>query len=251
VEKIKPMDVAESKRISPLMWLVAGILLVCTLFLLIPSSKNVRTKKAVDAFNKKYVPRPSEFVEPLLQAELATSNGLISVGTKEQFAVFVFVPKPGNSKVATSSAAMMNEIIYRPSYFQANGGSIKTGILFAPDPASTGWTLFAKVWLARCIEKKLVGDIKNYGLRLVNSGTATTAELNTLWLAVPVDVQRKVEAMLERNREIGKKMGSTLRIFHSSDGTTYDLPSKSTLSDFLWSYYVAYPEAVPSNASRP
>lgn len=240
------MDTAESKRISPLLLIVGGALLICTFFLLVPSSKSVRTKKAIDAFYKKYASRPPEFVEPILKTELATTNGLISVDAKQQFGVFVFAPKPGNSKVAV----MMNEIIYPPSYFQANGGSIKTGILFAPDPASTGWTLLAKVWLAKCIEKKPVGNIKTLGLGLVNSGPATAAELNTLWSAVAVDVQRKAEAMLEKNREIAKKLGSSLRIFHGSDGKTYDLPAKSTLSDFLWSYYGAYPQASPSDHSK-
>lgn len=237
---VEPVEIPR-KKLSPILAIVAIILVIACLFLLMPSSRSARLQKAKDKLARDYTDPTEATLRPLFENELILDTKLAKPSAKDRSVLYVFAPTPTKS----ISAQLINEIAYQQTYSPGDVRA-KTGILLAPDPTSTGWTLFAKVWIAKVLEGKSPNEVKNLGVGLATgSSAATLRQLQEIWNKVPVDIQKRTEDILDKNRALAKSFGNTRCFFHDEHGQNYEIPVSSSSSQMLYQFMYDYSEANP------
>jgi hypothetical protein len=137
-------------------------------------------------------------------------------------------------------------------------GTIKTACLLAPDPACADLTLFAKVWLAMSIHTGVKQQIaSSLGPSLATSGypggpsglttmhKSAVAQLRTMWLKLPKNVQKMADEKLESNRKIAAGSHGVHRYYQNSKGTNYEIDASNNFWEFMQTYHDAYPGREP------
>ena len=237
---IEPESPAK-KRLAPFGIVIVGIVGITLLFLVLPSSRAARIRKARAELARSYPLRSQAAMQPLFEIELVGEKGFKKFPQKEPLTVYIFAPDPKSM----SAARMINEICQPSNLGWSYLVPMNSAVLLAPDPASTGWSLFAKVWIARYVQGLPANDIKSIGLRLVGSGSLSYTQLKAIWAKIPEDVQSKAEGILEKNRTIAKLFRSTCYVFHDAKGINYEVRGTAIMTDLLYEYYEAYPETRP------
>jgi len=219
------------------MMVIFGILGICGLFLLLPSSRSARIQKAQARLDNEYKGPTAAEMQPLLKTDLISRGAFYRMVPNEECAVFVFAPTPKDM----SSSQYMNEIDDSNTYYPGQK-AVRSVILLAPDSGSFGWSLFAKSWIAKVIQNKPTTDMKSLGQELSYSATAAVLKrLKTIWAGTPPDIQKQAEEILERNRSIAKPYGGSRQFYLDPTGKTYEITSSSNLYMFRNDYYEAFP----------
>lgn len=238
---VEPVE-SPKKRLSPILLIVGAILGVSAIFLLLPSNRSARMKKAQESLEMSFPHPAKSTMTPLFENELALKDSMGKLSPSDRVTIYVFAPTPK----APSPTQVINAIANPPSYFQ-NDQNQKVAVLLAPDPASTGWSLLAKVWIARCLQHASTTEVKRIGAELAMVGsTNSIKQLQDIWLKVPAALQKQSEDILEKNRVIAKTFGSTRCFFHDEKGVDYEIRMNTSSGADLYQFMYEYSEANPN-----
>jgi hypothetical protein len=234
MQQIEPLNPVETRKVSPMVLVIGGILAVTVLFLLLPSSRTTKIKKAKEKLSREFA-GPQDLSYLYHGFFVTSKNRNTSIGPKSVAELSIFAPDP---KSAFSSR-----------YFEEVDGNnwnmygIRTehACLLAPDPASTGWSLYSKVWIALTLQSEIKQPVFNLGTLVAAGDAGTLKKLQSIWSKMPHHVQSKAEALLQNNRNIVKGMPGVHRFFRDSTGTNYKIDVNSGPYDFISTYNEANP----------
>lgn len=207
---------------------------LCGVFMFIPSSKANRISKSRQKLGNTYKAPPAPELQSLKRSRLVQDGVFSDPSSVGECMVYIFAPTPAES----FASQYISEISLPRSYVPQNQ-NWKTLVLFAPDPSSAGWTLLAKVWLAKCIEKKAVKPITNMAVTMGFAGS--TKEMQKIWDSISPEIQTQAENMLSINRGIAKRFGGSRRFYFDGAGHAYEIPSSIGAYEFMSDYREANP----------
>jgi hypothetical protein len=227
------------KRISPV-GVIGIIFAVIVIGLLVsPSAKDKRLTQAKEYLAREFPIVSDDSIKPLLGSHLLTNDKFIYDAGRKECAILIFRPDPTSPY---SADAMMTEVS-RPLqyYYSANTswGKVPVAILLAPDESSTGWTIFAKIWIAKVLQKQKVDDLKQLGLELSTS-PAALVRIKKIWAKEPPKIQARATQILEENRKVAKQFRKTPRFYRNK--VTYAISNQHDMSDFIGAFEEAHPE---------
>jgi hypothetical protein len=236
MQQSDPMSTPVKRKLSPLTLVIGAIMAVCLAILFIPSNRDTRQAKAKLSLQKDYA-GPKD-ISNLYEATLISiDNKRTKVSPKDEAQILVFAPNPKDS--VTSNTFME----LQENYYGANvERKTKNVCLLAPDPTSTGWSLFAKVLIGHSLEIKQVGQIAtSLSQQLIANPPSAIKELNNHWMKFSPKTQAEATRILEENRKIVAKLPGVHQYFQDGTGTNYEI----TVSGNIWSFrnylYEAYP----------
>ncbi|MBI1331508.1 MAG: hypothetical protein GC165_01370 [Armatimonadetes bacterium] len=226
------------RRLSPMAIIMIAIFAVCALFLLFPSSKSVRERKALEEFRADYSPLSSEQLQMLRQTDFCVNGRVSKIDQNRQYFVRIFAPNPADA----SSTTIVNDLMSLTGFEPEMNPTL--ALAFAPAKTSAGWTLWSEVWIATCLQGKATAMLPQYGQRLLSSGTAGIAskELKKMWDAVPPSIQIQADEILERNRKLAASIGVHKCAFVDGNFAAYKLDD----STYYWQFSNEYTSAFPN-----
>jgi hypothetical protein len=222
---------------SPMGLILIGLIVILTLLLFIPSAKGNRISKAKAYLAREFPIVSKESIKPLTSAYLVSDDKFVNFTSSPKFAILIFPPNP----TSYSPITMIDETIDRLNLRQLTFGETPVGMLLAPEPTAPGWTIFAKVYLAKVLMKQQVQDLKELGLELPSNPKAVT-RLKAIWKKVPTHIQSKSNAILDYNVRLGRRFKTVRR--YCLHGALYSIGDEHLLFDFNSAYDEAYPEEV-------
>ncbi len=232
MQQVEPISPVEAKRVSPMVLIIGGILAVTMLFLLFPSSSTTKISKAKERLKKEFV-GPKDLSQLYSGYFVTSKNMSLSIGPKSNAEVSVFAAGP----TSAFSSRYFEEV--DGTNWNMYGNKTLHVCLLAPDPTSTGWSLYAKVWIALTLRNDRT-PMFNLG-NLVSSGDAgTMKKLRDIWSNTPFDIQAKAEALLDNNRKIVKSMPGAHRFYQDGSGTIYKLDPLAGPYEFFYTYNEAH-----------
>ena len=227
------------KRIKLVGVIVAVFVAIILILLIMPSSKDNRIIKAKEYLATEFPIVSEDSVKPLLNAYLVKDGAFVNFSKQDECAVFIFSPDP---KIY-GSENMINEAEGASyPYRREPQKDIPIAILLAPDESRAGWTLFAKIWIVKVLQKQQVDDLKELGNALTTNPKGF-ARLKSIWEKIPAKPKAKATAILEENRRIAKLYKSIPRFYRRK--VTYSIPDPMDLYSFLNAFDEAHPELVP------
>lgn len=222
------------KKLSLTAKILMGIFALVGLFLLMPSANAKRIAIARKQFAQNFPIISEERIKPLLKSHLMVNDAFVyDVAERKECGIIIFAP---DGPTAQYGDSMMSELIRKhvgPRH------ATQTAVLLAPPESSKEWTLFAKIWLAKTLQKQPVEDLKDLGLQ-ISSNPKVVTRLKSIWKKVPEKVKSRSTQVLAENRAIASLYAPTLRVFRN--GKTYAIGKTSDFQDFTYSYNEAFPE---------
>ena len=215
------------KRITPVGLIVAVFVAILLVLLIMPSSRDNRISKAKERFARDFPIIPEDKMQPLLGSHLMVDGKFVYDSAKREGALFIFAPGP----TAQYGDQMMRELQYpSQTYSYSSTTNIPIAVLLAPEESSQGWTIFAKVWIAKALQKQSVKDLKELGMQL-SSNPKAFARLKSIWKKLPLKVRTRATQVLEENRSVAKLYSTHSRFYRGK--VTYVIDPPADLSDFL------------------
>jgi hypothetical protein len=203
------------------------------LMLLMPSSRTEKIAKAKEKLKKEFA-GPNDLSHLYGGYFVTSKNTSLSIGPKSNAELSVFAAGP----TSAFSSRYFEEV--DGTNWNMFGNKTLHACLLAPHPTSTGWSLYAKVWIALTLKSDRT-PMFNLG-NLVSSGDASTMKkLRDIWGKVPFDIQAKAEALLDNNRKNVKSMPGAHRFYQDGSGTIYKLDVLSGPYEFFGTYNDANP----------
>ena len=227
------------RRSSSVAIIVAGILAITAAFLILPSSRAAKAGRAKQKLAREF-PGPKD-ISAVYSGYLVTAkNDPVTISSGVETQVLVFAPKPGEA-ISPNTFTQL-DFIYSPTM----GDPGTAACLLAPDPSMTGWTLFAKVWIARSMYHKRSGfSPSSLAPALLASPATPIKQLADEWSAMPAEIQRKAEDKLAANLVVAQQMKGVHRYFQNGNGTNYEIDISHNMWDFTQTYEDAYPHTKP------
>ena len=233
MQQVEPISPVEVKRVSPMLLIIGGILALTMLFLLFPSSRTAKVSRAKERLKKEFV-GPKDLSDLYTGYFVTSKNMSLTIGPKSNAELSVFAAKP----TSLFSSRYFEEV--DGNNWNMYGNKTLHACLLAPDPTSTGWSLYAKVWIALTLQNDRT-PMFNLG-NLVSSGDATTMKkLRDIWAKQPFDIQATAEYLLDSNRKLVKGMPGAHRFYQDGSGTIYKLDPLAGPYEFFYTYNEAHP----------
>ncbi len=220
---------------SPLVLIVAGILAISSIFLFLPSNQTARKVRALKLLKTEYV-GPKDISNLYAGFLVNMKNKVVKMSATDIGQLYVLMPTP----TETVSSNTFNELDDR--YYSNENRKSVSACLLAPDPSSTGWSLFAKVWIASTLLNKTDRFADQYGQMLSYSNAQAMKELTKLWSAFPTEIQSQAEDILAKNRELVKTLKKSRRFFQDGEGINYEVD----ISNNIWELRSLLREAYPN-----
>ena len=227
-------SIVPKRKISPLIMIVGGIVLASSLFLLIPSSRTTRVLKAKQRLAIDFV-GPKDISYLYGGFLLTHDNKHARVSASDIANITVFAPNP-------TEVVSINFIVQLANRYYASSDKTKTVCFLAPDATSTGWSLFAKVWIGETLKHKSNQIVQNYAHLMLSSSASATTGLTKLWADLPPEIQADAEAVLEQNREILKAHKGSCTYFQDGKGVNYLIDLKHNTWEVPSLLAQAYPD---------
>ncbi len=224
-------------RLSPMVIILIGIGGILAFLLILPSSREVRLRKAREYLTQEFPTVSEDSVKPLLRAYLVSDNSFVNFSTRHEYAIEIFRPNPA---VYDRLEMLYNSPSGSP--YLTTKGEYPVALLLAPDASSVGWTVFAKIWIAKVLQKQQVHDLKELGLEMP-SNPKVFGRLKKIWAKVPLKIQEKATAIIEENRRLAKPFKSTAGFYHKE--VTYAISDGHDRSEFFRAFAGANPEKIP------
>jgi hypothetical protein len=165
-------------------------------------------------------------------------NKPVKLDLASEAQILVFAPRPKDS----FSSNLVNQL--EVTYFGNESERKPIHVcLLAPDPTSTGWTMFARVWIAKTLQRKLTQQIaRSLCQSMFSNPSATIKQLNDYWKEIPASIQKQANDVLVRNREVAKKLPGVHRYFQDGKGTNYEIDVSTNIWNFKNTFNEAHPE---------
>jgi hypothetical protein len=228
----------EKRKISPLILIVGSILAISAVFLLVPSSRGSKAIKAKKKLAEVFA-GPAD-LSYLYAATSVTSNNLVkSINKKDEARINVFAPKPTDAVPSD----FFNDM--RPYRYTGQAESSTAYCILAPDPASTGWTLFSEVWIAEILQKKNPQVVNSLSYGVSSENAAVMTQLKTFWAKTPASVKAQADTIIAQNREVVKSIPGLRHYYQDGLGKNYQVSSKNS----IWEFDQAIREANPTRQS--
>lgn len=239
------MNNVEKPKISPLFFVVGGVILISGLMLLMPSSRTSRIIKAKEYLAREFPIASEEAIKPLLGSHLVTDDAFIYDTSQKECAILVFTPDSTSPYSADSMMSEINRPLQSYGLSNVNWEKVPVVVLLAPDETSTGWTIFSKIWIAKILQKQRVNDLKQLGLELTSS-PAALARVKKIWAKQPAKIQARAAEILEENRKIAKPYRKTPRFYRNK--VTFTISNQHDMSEFIGAYIAGNPEKFPDSS---
>ena len=227
-------SIVPKRKVSPLILVVGGIVLASGMILLIPSSRTTRVIKAKNLLATEYA-GPKD-ISYLYDGYLVThDNKEEKISPSDIANITVFAPNP-------TEVVSMNFVVQFANQYYAPGDKTKTVCFLAPDATSTGWSLFAKVWIGETLRHKSTQILQSYAQTMLSSPASATTSLTKLWTDLPPEIQAESQAVLEQNREILKAHKGSCTYYQDGKGTNYLIDLKHNTWEVRSLLAQAYPD---------
>lgn len=239
MQEVVPLAPVEKRRVSPLILIVGGTLAVSFLFLLLPSSRTSRTNRAKEKLKNEYAgPKDLSYLQAgTFVADDGFSRDKARGGNGR---MGIFAPRPTDTIPPDFFDGM------RPYRYMGTAEASGWHCLLAPDSSSTGWSLFAKVWIAESLQKhtKSTQEMDTLAREMLASSSSGITKLKAIWLKVPAKIQAEAESILAKNREVVKELPG-IHQYYQASGVNYEI--KSTHS--IWEFDQLLEDAEPKRGS--
>ena len=240
------IDQPKKSRLTLAAYFAMGVVALCGVFLLIPSSKSVREGKAFKKLDTEFA-APKGFIPMDGGHFVDRENRPVNILHSDEAQIIVVAPKP--------KEFVPQNFIERMTSYRATGDKSKQVCLLAPDPGNTEWSLIAKVWIAQSID----GKNKKHQKFLVNNlsytlsptfpsgfGTSgaktpvlmmtiapqTIKDLGKQWADFDPAIQSKTEEILAENRKLVGSMTGFHQLFQDGNGRNYEVKPTSNFYEF-------------------
>lgn len=232
------------RRITPVGYVAFGMAFVILMLLCLPSAKQRRIIIAKEYLATEFPIVPDASMTSLLSSHLITDGKFIYDAGRKECAILVFTPDSATTYY--TAGTMLTEASSPLQYYYSSDTyweRVPVAILLAPEDRTPGWTIFAKVWIAKVLQKQKVKDLQSLGLEL-SSSSKLISRIEKIWAKMPSKIKVRATQILEENRKVARQYIKTPRFYRKE--ATYAISEDHDMSDFIVSYIKAHPERFPN-----